>query len=236
MTDKQLKKALKWAYQPPEPEKKNTFLRRFSPPGMTTMEFLRIQAGFICRWNWLVGPCILVLSLLWALQQPRESVWFVSALIPYAAAATAAELGRSTRWGMDELELSTRFSLKAVTLARLGILGLGNLALMALLTPVIALWGELSWLATGACILCPYCLAAFLSLWLARRFRGPENAYVCLCASGLVSALYAAADHLPRLQILLDWRLCMALTLVLALLILRECEQLLTQTEEPVWN
>lgn len=236
MTDRQLKKALKMAYQPPEANQKAAFLRRFSPPGMTATEFIRIQAGFICRWNWLVGAGIFLLSLLGAVELSRRQIWVVSALVPFMAASTVAEMGRSARWGMDELELATRFSLKAVTLARLSILGLGNLALLALLSPVMALWVGLGWLEAGVCILCPYCLAAFLSLWLVRRLRGPENTYACLCASALVSGLYAGANRLPQLALLLDWRICMMLLPILVVLTLRECTQFVTQTEEYVWN
>ena len=59
----------------------------------------------------------------------------LSACIPFLALATIAEAGRSARFGMEELELSARFSLQAVLCARLGILGGGNLLLLAVLMP-----------------------------------------------------------------------------------------------------
>lgn len=46
----------------------------------------------------------------------------LSACIPFLALATIAEAGCSARFGMEELELSSRFSLQAVLCARLGIL------------------------------------------------------------------------------------------------------------------
>ena len=47
--------------------------------------------------------------------------------VPFLALATVTEAGYSARRGMEELELSTRFSLHAVLCARLGILGTENL-------------------------------------------------------------------------------------------------------------
>ena len=54
----------------------------------------------------------------------------LSASIPFLALATIAEAGCSARFGMEELELSSRFSLQAVLCARLGILNGENLLLL----------------------------------------------------------------------------------------------------------
>ena len=53
--------------------------------------------------------------------------------VPFLALATVTEAGYSARCGMEELELSTRFSLHAVLCARLGILGTENLLLLGIL-------------------------------------------------------------------------------------------------------
>ena len=54
----------------------------------------------------------------------------LSACIPFLALATIAEAGCSARFGMEELELSSRLSLQAVLCARLGILNGENLLLL----------------------------------------------------------------------------------------------------------
>ena len=59
----------------------------------------------------------------------------LSACIPFLALATIAEAGCSARFGMEELELSSRFSLQAVLCARLGILNGENLLLLGALMP-----------------------------------------------------------------------------------------------------
>ena len=61
--------------------------------------------------------------------------------VPFLALATVSEAGYSARCGMEELELSTRFSLHAVLCARLGILGTENLLLLGILLPFgVCLW------------------------------------------------------------------------------------------------
>ena len=61
--------------------------------------------------------------------------------VPFLALATVTEAGYSARCGMEELELSTRFSLHAVLCARLGILGTENLLLLGILLPFgVCLW------------------------------------------------------------------------------------------------
>ena len=59
----------------------------------------------------------------------------LSACIPFLALATIAEAGCSARFGMEELELSSRFSLQAVLCAWLGILNGENLLLLGALMP-----------------------------------------------------------------------------------------------------
>ena len=61
--------------------------------------------------------------------------------VPFLALATVSEAGYSARCGMEELELSTRFSLHVVLCARLGILGTENLLLLGILLPFgVCLW------------------------------------------------------------------------------------------------
>ena len=46
-------------------------------------------------------------------------LWITAALLPFVALLAVTEGTRSAVYGMEELELATRFSLKSVLLARL---------------------------------------------------------------------------------------------------------------------
>ncbi len=110
-----------------------------------------------------------------------EQIRLVSVLLPFAALSTVTELHRSARCRMEELEMASRFSLKTLLLARLTLLGLGNLLLLCALFPLMTGWGQLPLAETGFYLLCPYCLTSLLCLMITRRFRGVSR---CTCARG----------------------------------------------------
>ena len=143
-------------YTVPAPERKDTFFQSSDyraaaretlySPRISWSVFLQTQMHYIRKWNWLLSLCIFAAAILltlhpWQTTAPQEQLQelsapvILSACIPFLALATIAEAGRSARFGMEELELSARFSLQAVLCARLGILGGGNLLLLAVLMP-----------------------------------------------------------------------------------------------------
>lgn len=237
MTDKQLKRALKSVYQPPEPAGKQAFLDRIEDAQLTIWGFVRTQLRYIRPWGWLLSIGIFLAALALAWQADRQAVWMISALLPFAALSTITEMNRSVRFGMDELELASRFSLKAVTLARLSILGLGNLVLIMLLAPILSVWGQMTIVETGFYILCPYSLTAFCDLYILRRWHGKENMYACVGAAALVSVLCIVMDMLPTLATaLVSLPVCACLTVFLILMMLREGARYLSHMEELIWN
>ena len=79
------------------------------------------------------------------------------------------ELSRSRLHGMEELELSTRLGLRAVALARMGLIGLVHLALLVILAAALPETAR-----AGVYLLTPYLLTDGLGLWAARHVRGRE--------------------------------------------------------------
>ena len=221
MGDEELKRALKLIYQPPKPQGREDFLKGIETPQMTMLEFFLSQVGYIRPWGWLLslGIFAAALRLLW--RQPPQAVWMVAALLPFAALSTVMELNRSARYQMEELELAARFSLRAVILARMSILGFGNLLLVE----------------TGFYMLCPYCLTAVLCLVILRRRRHGENLYLCAGAAVAVSLLFGLAD---RFTVLTRTRSSAAdhagLSLLLLALMVWEYRKYLVNMEEYAWN
>ena len=159
---KTVAETLRAIYPIPSPEKKETFFQSarwqdaaeaaLYAPRISWMQFLRIQVHYIRKWNWILSAAVFAAALFLTLlpaqitgaQDPHQSFTasaFLSACIPFLALATVTEAGYSARCGMEELELSTRFSLHAVLCARLGILGAENLLLLGILLPFgVCLW------------------------------------------------------------------------------------------------
>ncbi len=65
-------------------------------------------------------------------------IWIVSSFLPFIALAGFTEIARSTSYNMAELEMSCKYSLSHVLLARLGILGLTEAILFAVI--IAAFW------------------------------------------------------------------------------------------------
>lgn len=243
MRDHLWKRGLRQVYQPPAPQRKGAFLSQFCEPELSTTRFLLIQATYLRPWSWLLSGAILIL-VLWMTQnqQPRDvwmaqDVWKVSALLPFVALSTVTELTRSARYHMEELEMSARFSLRSLLMARLTLLGLGNLLLLGVLFPLVARWSGLPVAVTGCCVLCPYCLTSVVCLMISRRFRGSEVVFLCAMAAVAVSGLCAWWWEMPLFMLdkssLVVWA---GITLLLLALMIWEYGRYLLCGEELVWN
>lgn len=234
MGNRAWKKAFSHLYEPPAPQRKGSFLERLEPPGLSTGEFLLSQLFYLRLWNWLLAAAIFAAALFLMKNRLPEQVRLVSALLPFAALSTVTELHRSARWGMEELEMASRFSLKTLLLARLTLLGLGNLLLLCALFPLMTGWGQLPLAETGFYLLCPYCLTSLLCLMITRRFRGSESVYLCGGAAAGVSVLCAMWQETP--PALFQGVGYVWVTLLLLALMLWEYRRYLTRGEELVWN
>ena len=184
----ELKRELKFVFEAPEPLHKKDFLRTLEQPGISILAFVVSQAGYIRKWIWIISVIIFVLSAMGAVWLSADMVWVISAMMPLLALAIVCESGRSENYEMAELEMATRFSLRSVVLARLGILGMENLVILVLLLIGVRERGlDMIW--TGVCILLPYLMMTFAGLSIVRRFRGHEAVYVCTGAAVCISFL-----------------------------------------------
>lgn len=237
MRDKPWKQGLQQVYLPPAARKKQEFLKQFQQPELSTFRFLLTQAAYLRPWSWLVSVGILMAALLITQNYRPEEVWLVSALLPFAALATVAELSRSARYHMEELELSARFSLKTLLMARMTLLGLGNLILLGVLLPLVAGRSQLPLVQTGCILLCPYCLTSLICLMLSCRFRGNEVVFLCAMAAAAVSGLCCLWQNACLVMETGNHPVTLAgCTLLLLGLMIWEYRKYLFCGEELVWN
>ncbi len=203
---------------------------------------------YIRKWNWILSVCIFASAMLLTLQpwqttdtqehlQELSTPVILSACIPFLALSTVAEAGRSARFGMEELELSARFSLHTVLCARLVILGGENLVLLAVLMPLGPRFWETDLSMTAACILLPYLLTCALTLPAVRKLRGKDCTILCAGISALVSLSFLTADATGFLD-----RAAAAPALIPAALLffgaaaVLELRKYIRQSEELTWN
>lgn len=211
---KVLKEELQCAFAAPKPQRREAFLQLLSERSLGTEQsleterllktglpsFVLSQVMYISKGIWWLSAAVFAAACLLAAspemagdRNQNQVIWGISALAPLLAMTVIAESGRSQSFRMAELEMATRFSLRSVALARLGILGLENLGMLILL----AFMGrggdgagqDGSIVQAGLGILLPYLLTSFLGLWIVRRFRGREAVYYCFGMAACISIL-----------------------------------------------
>lgn len=235
--DNRLKKDLKQIYAAPEPLRKNEFIRKIPESENTFMNFLWLQAGYIRKWNWVMAG-LFFLGALWGTRiLEGEAIWMISGCTPFLALTTVTEGNRSVMYGMEELELSARFSMKSVILARLGVLGVVNALLLSVLFPIVCIWGQADIYYGSVCVFLPYLLNAFLNLFIVRKVHVRESQYICVGITILVSVMYFILSRVQyMIFMLLDYWVWGAFMAVLAVLIGIECRKYLQDKEEYGWS
>lgn len=232
-----LKQELKQVFAAPlpDPQEKTRFLKTLPQPPISMWQFLLTQIIYLRKWV-LVLSALFLLPVLWGGRYlDADTLWALSALIPFLALLAVTESTRSAVYGMQEFELSTRFSLKSVMLARMSVLGLLDAFVLCCLIPFYAAGIRLSLLQTGLYLLVPYLLTVNSSLWLTRRYHGREALYGCLCVAVFVSILSCGLRQFAKCIFQfshLHWWLLLAVFLLVKTG--QEIRRTVTQTERYV--
>ncbi|MBQ6844953.1 MAG: hypothetical protein IJO60_10010 [Agathobacter sp.] len=228
-----LKEELNMYFDAPKPMRKRTFLRQFRNRKMSLFSLVFMQIKYISKWVWLVSVlfCFIVYIALDVLGM--KSMSLLLTWIPFLTVLSITESMRSYRYGMDELETSARFSLKSIVMARMLILGIGNL--LTLMVMLQMLHGRVGLHAVH--IFTPYFITASGCLYIVRMFRGNESIFFCFTLAIVICVV----------QILLPWQfkdcylpdnlsIWAVLCAIGVCVTIKECYRTIRMTEELVWN
>lgn len=185
-----IKKEIGKAFTPPEPKSRDSFLAAIPYPKLTYPEFILSQIGYIRKRVWFVSAVILLAAVGTVCILPESGmmlVWIISALIPFLAVLTAAEISRSDIFGMSEIEEGCRFALPQVMGARMIILGICNFAVIAAATAVLGIFSPFGIAKSALYILTPYVSVNGISLAIFGRVRGQDGIYLSAAAALAVS-------------------------------------------------
>lgn len=237
--NRKLKKSIQRALEAPKPDsrEKERFLDELPVSYIRTFQFLLIQASYVRKRTLVFSALLLLPAGVGAYNVNPRTLWVASSFIPLLALLAVAESTRSMTYGMEELEMSARFSLKNVVLARMIILGLVDLVIFCCFIPLCKIGSGISFLRTAVYLFVPYLLTANISLWLTRRFREKETVYACVGAAVFVGAantsLHMAVDVIFRYSGTGWWLLAV---LFLAAVMIWEARSVIRETEEFAWN
>ena len=235
--NKELKKALKEEFEAPAPTRKREFLRNMQAPHISYLKFVLLQASYIRKWIWVLSFFIFIIAVIGAGYMDKNMLWCISAFVPLLALSVITESGRSELYDMVEFEMSTRFSLKSVVLARLGILGLANFILIYLLIPFAFRNSQTTLFQTSVYIICPYLLTVFLGLWAVRKIRGKESLYLCAGIAICISiGIIMGSLSLPAFYEEYNFIWWIISLVIFSIGTAKQCYQIIKQTEELTWN
>ena len=231
--NQELQEQLKQIYSAPQPEHKREFIRNHSSRKISLWHMLGIQLAYISKKVWVISALLLAgvvfMSKTW---EPRM-LGFALALMPLLVLISVSESVRSIIYGMDELEMAARFSLKSIVMAKLGILGVENLVILMLAAVFIR--GQ--FLPSTLYLLTPYLVTALGNLMLVRRIRGVEATYACTALAALVSLaqIYGTFTYqwLYETRYVGIWGIAVV---ILFCMVIRETFQTIHITEDLAWN
>ncbi len=230
---KKEKELLQNAFAVPAPEKKRAFLRKLPRNEMSIGQLVLSQAAYIRRWVWAVSLLLFAGMVGLAEGINLDAIWMLSSVMPFAALLVMVEFARSSAYGMAELELSTRFSLRTILLARMVLLGAVQLFGLLLTIPAAGM----DILQNGVYLLVPYLFTAVLSLMVVRRLHGKESLYACCSISVFVSVLCPMSGRfVPVLYEEQNVVLWAAAAVLLVAGLVKEYRETMNRWEEILWN
>ena len=231
--ERRLKEELKDYYKAPTPQRKQAFVRQFGVTRINLAYLTALQAKYISKWTWFCSVlfCGVIFSMACTVDEMIVKVVF--AILPFWVMVSVTESMRSYRYGMEELELSARFSLKSIVMARLLVLGVGNLAVLVVLSGMLSNFTKFHVLH----VMTPYFLTAGGGLFIVRNIRGKENTLYCFVLAAVVSILELIMQWQYEKFFLQRYTDMWAVVCVASVLFtLRESYRTIRMTEDLAWN
>lgn len=194
------------------------------------LQYMGIQLTAICGY-----ALAMTLGTLTDIDADLAKIFAVFA--PLAALFALTGLGKSEKYGMEEIEMSSRFSLRTIKIIRLAIIGFAGLAVMLAASCALKAVTGMSLFISFAAAGVPYLVTTFLCMLLIRRWHSPKNIYGCaVIAAGVCAAMFGGIDVLERCWTGLCRAALPGVFLISAALTAAEACRYIKESEELQWN
>lgn len=184
-----MKQLLNDAFYAPEPKEKQNFLKNIRPREVSMLEMLLQQFSYIRVTVWLYALLLIAIAVLGSVYHVERTTLVITMMMPFAAVASVLETRRSRKYGMSELEMATRFSLRSVVIARLLIVGLAAITVLCVVSPMIATTFGEDVNVTAIHIVIPYFITMIIGLRLERSPLGRATEYGSIVVAFVISFL-----------------------------------------------
>ncbi len=240
--DKKLKLEIKSAYELPESHRKKEFLMNLEVPKTNLCEFFMSQLKYIRKRVFFIETIIMLICLipLLNLKYSNANIKYISMLssiIPFFVLIVVTEISRSIAYNMAELEMTTRYSLGQIIIARTTILGSVNFIFLIFLLMVLSFKFEYNILNLCLYIIIPFLLTCFVSLYVMNYVRNKNVNFYCAGISIFVSlANIFLYDMKSDLYNYLSVQFWLILFIVLIAGVIIQAKKFIKSTEEYNWN
>lgn len=205
----------------------------FDRKPLSICHMMAIQCTYLTKWVWVVTAAVLGISLYAGARFQAEGWWAACACVPFLGMTAITAAFRSKTWDMAQLEQASRFSLRSIVAARIGILGMGNLLCLL----VMCIWMNTAGGRQLLFLLVPYLFTSFGCLVITRRITGREGIYASAGVASAVSCMEMVLHGMfPWImeKEYTNWWLAVAVGMLV--LAIREWNRSITKMEELSWS
>lgn len=151
--------------------------------------FLFSQFGFIRKKVWIAQLFIILACglALFYLPEEAKTIAIISAAAPLIVLTNVFELSRSYTHGMVEIELSTRYSLKQLMIARLSVLGMVDIFCLTILLVISGVQLSIETYAIILYAFVPFLITCFACLLVLNHIKRKECNYYCAAVGFSIS-------------------------------------------------
>lgn len=235
MTDRELKRMIKNAYDLPITENEKSFIRRYEKRSLQIFDVIKLELEYMRLTSILMGAVWGVFIYLAYRMKDTDTMWVCSSLIPFCAVIPIILLSKSERYKMDEIEASCRFSLRFIKLVRMCIIGVFALGLLLGAGIIMKVLYSFTIIDYTVCVITPYLVSDYGAMLVTRRWHGKGNIFGVLAVC-IVSSLVPSTVKMFRQTGILPDAVIVAIAGILLVAIIRESLMYIKESENVSWN
>lgn len=235
MTDKELIRHIHNAYALPETEREKIFIRKHSSRSNQMPDIIVNECRHMGIYSFLAGIVLCGILFFAAKSGDRDTMRLIVSVLPAGSLIPMLLIAKSERYGMAELEMACRFSLSFIRMTRMAILGVFSffMIFMELFITVGSLYSNV--LEIVMYMLIPYFVCIWGGLGITRMCHGKNGAYGVIAVNILSAFLPAVIRNIQEIEMVPGF-IYAAVLAVLAVAIIREGKQYVTERNDFVWN
>lgn len=234
MNNKQLINELNNAYDVTS-KNKTRFIRTIKKPNTSLFSFIINQFKLISSKVYI--SCLIyfgiLLALLLSLNNAKQYI-ALAAGVPFFSLLLISIIDTSRTYKMEELEMSTLYSLKMVVLARMLIMSVITISLIMIVSICTSRINNESLLLIISYFFIPYFLNMYLNLLILKKFRNDGIKYCLVISSIICLAILYLADN--PISISINKYCFIGMLLLLITLSIKESRNYINGLEDYVWN